>query len=75
MKNKLRKWRRFRDFTQSQLAEKAGVSRQTIYSIEQGRYVPSTLLSLKLAGLLELQVEELFELEEGDWDHSKGAPN
>lgn len=73
MKNKLRKWRGFKDYTQTQLGDKAGVSRQTIYSIEQGKYVPSTLLSLKLAQILDLQVEELFELEEGDWEQSDGG--
>jgi len=66
MKNDLKKWRQFHDFTQEQLAISIGVSRQTINSIEKGRYVPSTVLALKIAALFDKKVEEIFELEEGD---------
>lgn len=52
--------------TQQQLAEAVGVSRQTIHAIENGRFVPSTLLALKIARLFSKPVEELFQLEEGD---------
>lgn len=52
--------------TQQQLADGVGVSRQTIHAIENGRFVPSTLLALKIARLFSKSVEELFALEEED---------
>lgn len=66
MKNNVKAIRKLRGLTQERLAEILGVSRQTIISIESGRYVPSTLLSLKMAKYLDKQVEELFELENDD---------
>jgi putative transcriptional regulator len=66
MKNNVKAIRKFRGLTQERLAEILNVSRQTIISIESGRYVPSTLLSLKMAKYLDKQVEELFELENDD---------
>lgn len=54
------------NLTQQQLADKVGVSRQTINSIEAGRYVPSTVLSLKISEVFQTTVNELFVLEEGD---------
>ena len=52
--------------TQEDLAKAIGVSRQTINSIEKSRYIPSTLLALKISQLFEKSVNELFELEETD---------
>jgi putative transcriptional regulator len=52
--------------TQQDLAEKVSVSRQTINSIEAGKYVPSTVLALKIARIFGVGLEEIFELEEGD---------
>jgi len=52
--------------TQQELADAIQVSRQTIHSIEANRYVPSTILALKLARTLKVSVEDLFELEEID---------
>lgn len=66
MKNNLRVARAEIRMTQQQLAESAGVSRQTINAIESGKFVPSTLLSLKIARIFGKRVEELFELEEKD---------
>jgi putative transcriptional regulator len=54
--------------SQQELAEKAGVIRQTIAAIEQGRFNPSTVLALKIASIFNLTVEQLFELEEADWN-------
>jgi putative transcriptional regulator len=55
------------DLTQEDLARQVGVRRQTILAIEKGHYVPSTLLSFQIAQVLEMRVDELFELsEEGD---------
>lgn len=53
-------------FTQQDLANQIGVSRQSIIAIESARYVPSTVLALKLSRVLESRVEQLFELEDGD---------
>lgn len=52
--------------TQQELADAIQVSRQTIHSIEANRYVPSTILALKLPRILKVRVEELFILEETD---------
>lgn len=54
------------ELTQQQLADLAGVSRQTIVSIEKGRYNPTVGLALTLARLLGTTVEELFQLEPGE---------
>ena len=53
------------EMTQQQLADLIGTSRMTVYSIESGKYVPSTVLALKIAGVFEKPVEEIFFLEEG----------
>ena len=66
MKNSIKVERAKKNITQAALAEKAGVSRQTINAMELGKYVPSTLLALNLAKIFECSVEEIFELEEGD---------
>jgi putative transcriptional regulator len=52
--------------TQQQLADAAGVSRQTINAIESGKFVPSTVLALKMAQIFGKSVEEIFQLEDGD---------
>jgi len=54
------------NLTQEQLATKIGVSRQTINSIEKNRYVPSTILALKLSEVFDKPVNDFFTLEEGD---------
>ena len=64
MKNRVRECRQGLGLTQEQLAEQAGVSRQTIISIEGGRYDPSLPLALRLARLLGQRVEDLFIDEE-----------
>lgn len=66
MKNIVKVERARKDMTQAQLAEAISVSRQTINAIESGKYVPSTVLALKIAVVFGLTVNELFELEEGD---------
>ena len=66
MKNNIRVERAIKNITQSDLAEKVNVSRQTINSIESNRYVPSAVLALKIARIFEKPVEEIFTLEEGD---------
>lgn len=66
MKNKVKFHRQQAELTQGALADKIQVSRQTIHAIEKGKYVPSTVLALKLAEVLSASVEVLFELEAGD---------
>ena len=66
MKNNIRVARAERRMTQQELAEAVNVSRQTINAIESGKFVPSTVLALKIARTFEKQVEEIFSLEEED---------
>jgi putative transcriptional regulator len=66
MKNNLRVQRAILNITQAELAEKISVSRQTINAIEVGKYVPSTVLAMKLAKVFKATVEEVFLLEPGD---------
>ena len=64
MKNRIRVARAEIRMTQQQLADATGVSRQAINAIESGKFVPSTVLALKMARTFGLHVEELFELED-----------
>ncbi len=66
MKNNIKVERAVKNLTQAELAEKIGVSRQTINAMEKNKYVPSTLLALKLAKLFEKPVETIFFLDEED---------
>ncbi|KGO91374.1 helix-turn-helix transcriptional regulator [Flavobacterium subsaxonicum] len=66
MKNNLKVQRAIHNLTQQDLAERIGVSRQTINALEAGKYVPSTVLALKLAKLFDKTVNEIFELEPED---------
>ena len=66
MKNAIKVERAKKGLTQQDLAEKVLVSRQTINSIEKGKYVPSTVLALKIARVFGVGLEDIFELEEGD---------
>ena len=66
MKNTVRVERAILDITQQQLADAVGVSRNTIISIEAGRYLPSTVLALKIARHFGKPVESIFQLEEND---------
>ena len=66
MKNRLKVARAEADLTQEELAKRIGVSRQTINAVESGRYVPSTVLALKMAQVFGKPVEEVFFLEEND---------
>lgn len=66
MKNSVRVERAIVRMTQQQLAELVGVSRQTIVAIESGKYVPSTVLALKIAATFSKSVNDVFQLEETD---------
>lgn len=67
MQNKVKSRRVEMGFTQDEMSKKIGVSRQTIHAIESGKYIPSTLLALKLSLYLKCSVEEIFSLEASDW--------
>jgi len=64
MKNRIKVQRAIHDLTQADLAEKIGVSRQTINAMEKNKYVPSTVLALKIAQLFKIPLEEIFFLKE-----------
>lgn len=66
MKNSIKVERARNEFTQTDLAEKVGVTRLTIHSIETGKFNPSIILALKMAQCFGVTVEELFELENDD---------
>ncbi|MGC9383836.1 MAG: helix-turn-helix transcriptional regulator [Kosmotogaceae bacterium] len=69
MKNNVRYFRKTnKELTQDVLAERVGVTRQTIIAIEKGKFNPSVKLALKISKILECRLEKLFELEEGDWN-------
>lgn len=60
MKNRLEEFRSQRGWTQQELADQVEVSRQTIISLENGRYNPSILLAFRLSRLFEMPIEDLF---------------
>ncbi|MHC2992658.1 hypothetical protein OB13_14095 [Pontibacter sp. HJ8] len=66
MNNCIKVERARHNLSQTDLADKLGVSRQTVYVIENKKLIPSTVLALKLAAIFEVGVEELFQLEEED---------
>ena len=67
MKNSIKVERAKKNITQADLAALARVSRQTINAMELGKYVPSTVLALRLAHIFEVDVSEIFVLEDSDW--------
>lgn len=66
MKNTIRVERAIKNMTQADLAEAVGVSRQTINTIESNKYVPSTVLALKIARVFGKPLEDIFVLEDTD---------
>ncbi|CAL2084611.1 helix-turn-helix transcriptional regulator [Tenacibaculum dicentrarchi] len=66
MKNTIKVERAKKNITQAELAKLAKVSRQTINALELGKYVPSTVLALKLAHIFDVEVSVIFSLEESD---------
>ena len=65
MNNRLKVLRAERDWSQAQLAEHLGVSRQTVNALETGRYDPSLPLAFKIARLFQMPIESIFIDEEG----------
>lgn len=72
IKNKLKVYRAMQDLTQEQLADKIGVSRQTVIAIENGKYLPSLGLAFKIARLFKVAIEDIFfdeDNEDGNSNH------
>jgi putative transcriptional regulator len=66
LKNSIKVERAKKNITQAELADKVGVTRLTIHSIETGKFNPSVVLALKIANCFGVTVESIFELEEED---------
>ena len=66
MRNEVHKFRKSLKLTQEDLAKKVGVTRQTIIYIEQGKYIASLPLAIKIANVFNIPVEEVFIIEEND---------
>ena len=67
MKNSIKVERAKKNITKAELAKLAKVSRQTINAMELGKYVPSTVLALRLAQIFEVEISGIFTLEDSDW--------
>ena len=68
IRNLVRRHRLVAEMTQQELADQVGVTRQTILSIEKGKYTPSVALALGLAEVFDVSVEALFQLNRGETD-------
>ena len=66
LENRIRVYRAEHRLSQTELAQHIGVSRKTISTIEVGRFVPSTIIALKIAQFFQVPVEEIFSLKESD---------
>jgi putative transcriptional regulator len=73
MRNRLKVLRAERDWSQTDLAERVGVSRQAVTAIETGKYDPSLPLALRMARLFGQQVEQIFFLDEAELSPAGGA--
>lgn len=71
MKNNIKVYRAMNDLTQEILAEKVGVTRQTINAIEKGKYDPSLELAFKLARLFGVRIEDIFLYEDSEAKNSE----
>lgn len=68
IRSHVRRHRTAAGMTQQELADRVGVTRQTVLSIEKGKYTPSVALAMSIAKVYAVSVEALFELDEGDDD-------
>jgi putative transcriptional regulator len=65
LKNQIKVHRAMNDWTQEELAQRVSVTRKTINTVENGKFIPSTYLALKIAKAFGVTVEEVFQLDEG----------
>lgn len=72
MRNRLKVYRAMHDMTQEDLANKLRVTRQTIISIEKGKYDPSLALAFRMARLLEVRIEDIFDYKENERMENSG---
>jgi len=68
MQNHVREQRTLRGLSQAQVAAALGVSRQTVISIESGRYLPSLPLAFRIARFFDMSVDKMFDSEDGEAD-------
>jgi putative transcriptional regulator len=68
MKNRLRVFRAEQNWSQAEVAQRLGVSRQAINAVETGKYEPSLTLAFKLARLFQTRIEDLFQPDDGEFD-------
>jgi len=68
VQNFVRQQRMLRDITQQELADRVGVTRQTILSIEKAKYTPSVALALSIAEVFDVSIETIFQLKKGESD-------
>ena len=66
IENNLKVWRAKGNITQEQLAKEVGLSRQTINSIERGKFIPTVLSALKIAMFFKTNIEEIFYIKRGE---------
>ncbi len=69
LKNKLKVYRAMKNWTQEELARRVNVTRKTINTVENGKFVPSTYLALRIARAFGVSVEELFQIDDGISDN------
>lgn len=65
LKNKIKVYRAMHDWTQEELAYRVGVTRKTINTVENGRFIPSAYLAIKIARAFGVTVEDVFQLDDG----------
>lgn len=65
LKNKIKVYRAMSNWTQEELARRVNVTRKTINTVENGKFVPSAYLALKIARAFGVQVEEIFQIDDG----------
>jgi putative transcriptional regulator len=65
LKNQIKVYRAMHDWTQEELAYRVGVTRKTINTVENGRFIPSAYLAIKIARAFGVMVEDVFQLDDG----------
>lgn len=64
LRNQIKEQRAIKNITQEELAAKIGVTRKTVNTIENGKFVPSTILAIRMARFFKIKVEDLFQVDE-----------
>jgi len=69
LSNKIKVYRAINDWTQEELAQRVGVTRKTINTIENRKFTPSAYLAIKIAKVFGVSVEDVFQIDDADSDH------